>query len=86
MPERAWHHEPMGPRFLTIADVAEQLSVSVSQVRALIRSGDLPAIRIGGRGQWRVEATELEAFIQRKYTETREHVTSHPYVGDSDPE
>lgn len=75
----------MAQRFLQLADVCEVLNISSSQAYALVRSGDLPAIRIGGRGQWRVEATELEAFIQRKYTETREHVTSNPYVGDSDP-
>jgi excisionase family DNA binding protein len=38
------------PRFLTIKDVATELATSQSQVRALISSGDLPAIQIGGRG------------------------------------
>lgn len=71
MPEGAWHHEPMGARFLTIADVAEQLSVSVSQVRALIRSGDLPAIQVGGRGQWRIETTVFEDYIARQYRAAR---------------
>lgn len=37
-------------RFLTIPDVAEELTTSTSQIRALIRAGDLPAIQIGGRG------------------------------------
>ena len=45
-----------GPRFLQLADVAETLNISSAQVYALVRSGDLPAIKIGGRGQWRVEA------------------------------
>ena len=44
------------PRFLTLADVAEVLNTSSAQVYALVRRGDLPAIKIGGRGQWRVEA------------------------------
>ena len=35
------------PRFLTLSDVAEELQVSLSQVRALVRSGELPAIQIG---------------------------------------
>lgn len=74
----------MTQRFLQLADVCEVLNISSSQAYALVRSGDLPAIRIGGRGQWRIEASELEAFIQRKYTETREHVTSHPYVAGSE--
>ncbi|MBA2465642.1 MAG: helix-turn-helix domain-containing protein [Nocardioides sp.] len=57
------------PRFLTLADVAEILATSVSQVRALVRDGDLRAIQIGGRGQYRVETVELEAYIQRMYTQ-----------------
>jgi excisionase family DNA binding protein len=44
------------PRFLTLADVAEVLNTSVAQVYALVRRGELPAIKIGGRGQWRVES------------------------------
>lgn len=61
----------MPPRFLTLPDVAEQLNVSATQAYALVRSGDLPAIKVGGRGQWRVEASELEAYIQRMYAQTR---------------
>ncbi|MDQ3485339.1 MAG: helix-turn-helix domain-containing protein, partial [Actinomycetota bacterium] len=49
-------------RFLSLPDVAEILRISVAQVYALVRRGDLPAIKIGGRGQWRVESTALEAY------------------------
>ena len=62
---------PPTPRFLTLADVAEVLSTSSAQVYALVRRGDLPAIRIGGRGQWRVEASQLEAYIARMYDDTQ---------------
>ena len=55
------------PRFLTLADVAEVLNVTVRQVYALVRSGELRGIRIGGRGQWRVENDQLEAYIARQY-------------------
>ncbi len=65
-----------GPRFLTLVDVAEVLNTSSAQVYALVRGGDLPAIKIGGRGQWRVEAVELEKYIARLYRETRELVSS----------
>jgi excisionase family DNA binding protein len=68
------------PRFLQLADVAEILNTTSAQVYALVRRGDLPAIKIGGRGQWRVEATELEAYIQRMYDEAREYVAKHPFV------
>ncbi len=61
-------------RFLPLTDVAEVLNVSVAQARALVRSGDLRAIKVGGRGQWRVEKTELEDYIQRMYAEVRADV------------
>jgi len=61
----------MTSRFLTLADVTEVLNISTAQAYALVRSGELPAIQVGGRGQWRVEASELEAYIQRRYAETR---------------
>lgn len=63
-----------GPRFLTLPDVAEILNTSLAQVTALVRRGELVALKLGGRGQWRVETTELEAFIQRMYAQTREHL------------
>ena len=44
-----------------------------------MRSGELPAIKVGGRGQWRVEATELESYIQRMYSETKTFVEAHPF-------
>jgi excisionase family DNA binding protein len=68
----------VAPRFLTLADVAETLNISASQTYALVRSGDLPAIKVGGRGQWRVEAVELEAYIARMYSETADFVRTHP--------
>ena len=71
----------MPPRFLQLADVAEMLNISPRQAYALVNSGELPAIRVGGRGQWRVEITELEAYIQRKYAETRAMVQNRPDAG-----
>lgn len=68
------------PRFLTLADVAEVLNTSSAQVYALVRRGELPAIKIGGRGQWRVESSQLEDFIQRMYDDTRTFVAEHPFV------
>ena len=58
-------------RFLTIADTAEVLNVSVSHAYSLVRSGELPAIRIGSRGQWRIEKVVLESYIEAKYEEVR---------------
>ncbi|MES1212607.1 MAG: helix-turn-helix domain-containing protein [Leifsonia sp.] len=58
-------------RFLTLADTAEVLNISASQAYALVRSGELPAIKIGARGQWRVERDVLEGYIASKYEENR---------------
>ncbi|MGO2533929.1 helix-turn-helix domain-containing protein [Arthrobacter rhombi] len=57
---------------MRLEDVAEELSVNMPQVRSLVRSGELPAIKVGGRGVWRVERSELEAYIERQYVATRE--------------
>jgi excisionase family DNA binding protein len=64
----------MAPRFLTLADVTEILNISAAQAYALVRSGELPAIQIGGRLQWRIEASELEDYIQRMYSQTRARI------------
>lgn len=67
----------MAPRFLTLADVTEILNISSQQAYALVRSGELPAIQIGGvgkAGQWRVEVDQLEAYIERMYAQTRARV------------
>jgi excisionase family DNA binding protein len=54
--------------------VAEELAVSVAQVRVLVRSGELRAIQVGGRNQWRVEASALEEYIQEQYARTRARI------------
>ncbi|TAM89273.1 MAG: DNA-binding protein [Jatrophihabitans sp.] len=72
-------------RFLTLADVAEVLNISASQTYALVRNGDLQGIRIGGRGQWRVERAKLEEYIARMYDQTRDYVAQHPFTGGEGP-
>ena len=69
---------PIEPRFLTLEDVATYLSVSVPQVYALVRSGDLPAIKIGGRGVWRVDRGQLEAYVERLHEQTQAWAKEHP--------
>ena len=72
-------------RFLLLSDVAEVLNISASQAYALVRNGELPAIKVGGRGQWRVERSELEEYIQRAYAQTRAFVSAHPLGRDEVP-
>lgn len=69
------------PRFLLLADVAEILNTSVAQVYALVRRDDLKAMKIGGRGQWRVQASDLEEYIDRMYAEAKQFIAEHPFTG-----
>ncbi|WP_394551277.1 helix-turn-helix domain-containing protein [Agromyces sp. MMS24-JH15] len=62
-------------RFLTVAEVAEILAVDVTVVDSLIRSGELPAIRVGQpSGPLRVETTQLDLWVEGQYAETRSSV------------
>lgn len=64
-----------------MSEVADELSVSLSQVYHMVRSGELPAIKVGGRGQWRIERDQLEQYIERKYAETADWVKQNPLTG-----
>lgn len=68
----------METRFLTLSDVAELLNIAPAQVYTLVRTGELPAIKIGARGQWRVEDKVLETYITRLYSATAEFVAQNP--------
>jgi excisionase family DNA binding protein len=74
----------MQRRFLTLADVAEILNISASQAYALVRNGELRAIKVGGRGQWRVEESELDRFVAASYEETARFVARHPFTKGED--
>ena len=65
-------------RFLTLTDVGDILNISQSQTYALVRSGDLKGIQIGGRSQWRVERAKLEEFIQDAYRRAGESLAELP--------
>ena len=71
----------MSARFVTMQQVAEELRLSAAQVYALVRSKDLPAVKIGGRGQWRIERARLEEWIARLYRDTEQFIDEHPFTG-----
>lgn len=71
------------PRFLTLPQVSEQLACSNAQTYALVRSGDLAAIKIGGRGQWRI-AHDLQDYITKAYADTRAFIEAHPFGTNRD--
>jgi excisionase family DNA binding protein len=68
----------MSARFLTLSDVAELLNIAPAQVYTLVRTGELSAIKIGARGQWRVEDKALENYIAKLYSSTAEFVAQNP--------
>lgn len=47
---------------LTAAEVADQLRVSTMTIYRLIRSGELPAVRVGRN--YRVRASDLDAYLE----------------------
>jgi excisionase family DNA binding protein len=80
VPDEAGRHQSDGiePRYLKLADVATYLSTSVSRGYALVRSGELPPIKLGGRGVWRVDRKKLEEYVERLEEETQAWARSHP--------
>jgi len=63
-------------RFLTIEQVAEELNVGEPLVRAMLKSGELRGIQVGGRGVWRIGANDIEDFIAEAYRKTGERVAA----------
>ena len=54
-------------RFLTVAEVAEELRVSSMTVYRLIKSEQLPATRVGK--SLRIREDDVERFLAGRYTE-----------------
>ncbi len=52
----------MSDTLLTAAEVADQLRVSTMTVYRLIRSGELPAVRVGRN--YRVRPGDLSAYLE----------------------
>jgi excisionase family DNA binding protein len=49
-------------RLLTLAEAANLLHVSTRTLQRMIRSRDLPALKVGG--QWRLRESQLTEWIQ----------------------
>lgn len=65
-----------GRRFLTIEQVAEELNVGQPLVKALLRTGELRGIQVGGRGMWRIATTDVEDYITQAYKTTAERIAA----------
>jgi excisionase family DNA binding protein len=54
------------PRFVTVAEVAEQLRVSNMTVYRLIQSGQLPSTRVGR--SYRIRVEDVDRYLADQYT------------------
>jgi excisionase family DNA binding protein len=57
-----------GASLLTVAEVARAMRVSTMTVYRLIRSGDLPAVRVGHN--YRVRASDVERYLTSRSVQT----------------
>ena len=51
-------------RLLTLSETAALLHVSTRTLQRMIRSGELPALKVGG--QWRVRESQLRQWIEKR--------------------
>jgi excisionase family DNA binding protein len=63
-------------RFLTTEQATEELNVSSNQIRALLKTVELRAVQIRGRGLWRMAVNDLEDYIAGAYRRTEERIAS----------
>ena len=50
-------------RWLTVAQIAEQLGVHEQTVRRWLRAGTLPGRNLGGKAGYRVRAQDVDRFM-----------------------
>ena len=54
-------------RFMTVAEVATLMRVSTMTVYRLIKSGDLPAVRVGK--SYRLREDDVDRYLGNRYTQ-----------------
>jgi excisionase family DNA binding protein len=57
-----------------LAQVADELNVKQSLVQGLIRTRELRAFQVGGRGMWRIGRQDVEDYIAEAYRRTAERI------------
>ena len=70
------------PRFLTLADISDQLNITPATARSLVTSGELPGIQVGPRKMWRVEETAFEDYITRLYKQNEQRLHEETLEND----
>lgn len=59
-----------------MAQVAEELNVKQSLVQGLIKTGELRAFQVGGRGMWRIGRQDVDDYIAEAYRRTAERIAA----------
>lgn len=54
------------PRYVTVAEVADQLRVSSMTVYRLVQAGALPALRVGR--SYRIREEDVDRYLAERYT------------------
>ena len=57
-------------RWLTVADICEQLRVHEQTVRRWIKQDGLPALMLGRKAGYRVRESDLAAWLEDRYAPT----------------
>lgn len=73
-------------RFLTVEQAAGELNVKSSLIRGLIKTGELRAIQIGGRGLWRIGRQDIEDYVTNAYRRTSERIAAGEVIEDGEPD
>lgn len=60
-PERPGTPAPVGRAVYTVKEVAHMLSLSLGGTYALVRTGEIPAIKLGGR--WAIPKRRFHAWL-----------------------
>ena len=62
-------------RFLTVQEVADLMRVSTMTVYRIIKSGELPAVRVGR--SFRVRDVDVDTYLGSRYTQSRLSARAH---------
>ncbi len=68
--------KPRFPRMLTLTQVKDILNVGMPTLYALLSSGELRGLQLGGRRMWRVSEDDLADYLERAYKETQERIAA----------
>ena len=71
---------------MTIEQAAEELNVKQSLIRGLIKTGELRAIQVGGRGQWRIGRQDIEDYVTEAYRRTAERIAAGELIDEGEPD